>query len=116
MFNNVSRGVVFAQGPEFQEICNRAPDPKPDFCNNPNSGKDPLTGKDGIITKATQTMVYLVGVLSVIMIMIAGIRFVMSNGDPAGVKGARDALLYAVIGIIIGFSAQLLVWFVLRRL
>lgn len=108
-------GNVVAIGPEYQEVCDRASGEKPSFCDS-DSTKDPLTGPGGIITKGTQALVYLVGVVSVIMILVAGARFVMSSGDPAGVKGARDALLYAVIGIIVGFSAQMIVWFVLMRL
>ncbi len=43
--------------------------------------------------------------LSVIFIGLAGIRFIMSNGDPKAVDQARHALMYAVLGLVLSIGA-----------
>ena len=48
----------------------------------------------------------LAGILSVIFIILAGLKFVLAGGDPAKIKKARDMLLYVVIGVAILFGAQ----------
>ena len=44
--------------------------------------------------------------ISAIIIVIAGIMFVSSGGDPEKVTGARNLILYAVIGIIVAAMAK----------
>lgn len=53
------------------------------------------------------------GIIAVIMIIIAGIRYITSGGDSNAVGGAKTALIYALIGIAIAALAQVLVHFVL---
>ncbi len=43
--------------------------------------------------------------LSVIFIGLAGIRFIMSNGDPKAVDQARHALVYAILGLVLSIAA-----------
>ena len=47
----------------------------------------------------------LIGSIGVIMIIVAGILFMISAGSPEKIKTAKTALLYAIIGILIGVSA-----------
>jgi hypothetical protein len=61
-------------------------------------------------------MLYIIGVLSVIVIVFAGIRYVTSTGDSSRVKGAKDTLTYAVIGLIVAILAYAIVNFVLTNL
>lgn len=55
------------------------------------------------------------GVIAVIMIMIAGIRFVTSSGDSGSVATARNTVIYAVVGLIIIALSQIIVRFVVER-
>lgn len=43
----------------------------------------------------------LLGFLTVIMIVISGIQFILSSGNPEAAAGARGRLTYAIIGFII---------------
>lgn len=54
-----------------------------------------------------------VGVVSVIMIIIGGFRYIISNGDSNGVQGAKNTILYAIVGLVIVLFAQVIVRFVL---
>lgn len=54
-----------------------------------------------------------VGSISVIMIIIGGFRYVISNGDTNGVSAAKNTILYAIVGLVIVLFAQVIVNFVL---
>jgi len=54
------------------------------------------------------------GIAAVIMIIVAGLRYVTSGGKEEGVKSAKNGILYAVIGLVIIALAQLIVHFVLQ--
>jgi uncharacterized BrkB/YihY/UPF0761 family membrane protein len=51
----------------------------------------------------------LIGSLAVIMIIWSGILFLLSGGDPSRVKKAKDALLWAVVGIVIAILASAII-------
>ena len=57
-----------------------------------------LFGDAGIITAITNTMLFLVGALAVIMIIIGGIRYAISGGNSANVTAAKNTILYAIVG------------------
>jgi hypothetical protein len=47
------------------------------------------------------------GALAMLIIVVAGLRFVTSQGDPAAVTRSRQAVIYAVVGLVVcamGFS------------
>jgi hypothetical protein len=54
-----------------------------------------------------------VGIIAVIMIIIGGFRFVVSNGDSGKITTARNTIIYALIGLILAALAQVIVRFVL---
>jgi glucose uptake protein GlcU len=67
------------------------------------------------IRNITNTLMLVVGVISVIMIIIGGIRYTLSGGDENGVKSAKDTILYAVIGLVVSLLAYAIVNFVINR-
>lgn len=70
---------------------------------------------NGQITIITNTMLLAIGVVSVIMLIVGGFRYVLSNGNEKAVTGAKDTILYAIIGIIVALLAYAIVNFVLGR-
>lgn len=77
--------------------------------------KDPLSGSDGVIAKVTQLVVYITSVAAVIMIMIGGWAYITSGGDPQRINGAKNTILYAIIGLVVAISAQLIIKYVLQN-
>lgn len=75
-----------------------------------------ILGRDGILTKIAQAIVFITGAVSVIMIIIGGFRYVLSAGDSNATKGAKDTIMYALIGLFVAMTAQVIVSFVLQRL
>jgi hypothetical protein len=56
---------------------------------------------------------FIIGAISVIMLIIGGIRYVVSGGDSSAVTSAKNTILYAIVGIIVALLAYALVNFVL---
>lgn len=67
------------------------------------------------ITDVINILSIVVGVAAVIMIIIGGFRYIVSAGDSNSVNGAKNTILYAVIGLVIVAMAQVIVRFVVNR-
>lgn len=68
---------------------------------------------EGFIKTVVNTLLYIIAAVSVITIIIAGIRYTTSHGDAKGVQVAKDTLLYSVVGLVVAISAYAIVNFVL---
>lgn len=75
----------------------------------------PATSVDSTIHRVVNLLSVLVGIAAVIVIILAGFRYITSGGDSTKVTNAKNALLYAVIGLVLAVSAQVLVRFVLDK-
>lgn len=73
------------------------------------------TGVDAILKKIIQIFSVIVGFVAVIMIIIGGIKYITSGGDSGNISGAKNTIIYAVIGLIIVALAQVLVHYVLKN-
>jgi hypothetical protein len=82
------------------------------------SGADvkPLFGADGIFTLIINTALFVIGALSVLMLIYGGIRYTISMGDAKNVEAAKNTIMYAIIGIVIALLASAIVNFVLGAL
>lgn len=81
------------------------------------SGQDPKKNPViGAIKVAITIVAIIIGVLSVIVIIIAGFNMITSTGDPQKVAGARSAIIYALVGIGVAVFAETIVAFVLNKL
>jgi hypothetical protein len=77
--------------------------------------KGSLTGGINNVAKTITTdFSILIGVISVIMIIYAGFKYVTSGGSSDNANSARNILMYAVIGLIITVIAQLIVHLVIN--
>lgn len=75
-----------------------------------------LFGNTGVFKQVTNTILYIVGIIAVIMLIIGGIRYVISGGDSKKVTDAKNTVLYAIIGLVISFLAFAIVNFVITAL
>lgn len=57
-----------------------------------------------------------VGALSAIFIIVGGLQYVISAGDPQQTARAKNTIIYAVVGLAISVFATAIVNFVLNRL
>ena len=81
-----------------------------------SDSSSPILGPNSVLYRVIQLVTTLTGVLSVVMIIVGGFRYVVSGGDSSATKGAKDTILYAVVGLVIAIFAQTIITFVLSRL
>ena len=74
---------------------------------------DTLIGDSGLISKITSIILYLVGALSVIMLIYGGFKYATSAGDSKKVTDAKNTILYAIIGLVICLLSYAIVKWVL---
>jgi len=95
--------------------------PKSTVCTTLGSNSGCTSNANGSVTldsiiKAVITIFSaVVGVVSVIMIMVGGFRYVTSGGDANNVKSAKSTITYAIIGLVIVAFAQIIVKYVLAK-
>ena len=79
-----------------------------------NIPKDPLT--ENAFTNGLQLFFGLAAAVAVLIIAISALKLTISQGDPSGVKKARDSVIYACIGLAITLSGFAIVTFVIERI
>ena len=72
-----------------------------------------LFGQTGVFQTITNVLLFILGAISVIMIIIGGIRYVLSGGNSTAVTAAKNTILYAIVGVIVALLAYAIVNFVL---
>ena len=70
---------------------------------------------DNIIAAVLRILSVVAGIASVIMIMIAGFKYLTSGGDGGKISSAKNTLVYAIVGIIIVAFSQFIAQFVIRQ-
>jgi len=66
------------------------------------------------IQQVINVLLFIIGVVSVIMIIIGGIKYTLSNGDSSAISSAKNTILYAVIGLVVALLAYAIVNFVVK--
>jgi hypothetical protein len=67
----------------------------------------------GIFKTITNILLFIIGAISVIMLIIGGIRYTVSGGDSSAVTSAKNTILYAIVGIVVAILSYAVVNFVL---
>ncbi len=96
---------VAAQVPVFQP------------CSGVNSevcrGGGKLFGAGSVWNRILNTITFVAGAVAVLMIVIGGLRYTLSNGDQSGINNAKNTIIYAVVGLVLALMANAIVNFVL---
>lgn len=116
---------AFAIAPMLSHAAALAPsvvaDAKGDVCNGiglTSSGGgcgDSGAALNNAIRVAINLLSFAVGVAAVVMVIVAGLKFITAGGDANKITSARGSIIYALIGLVIVASAQLIVHFVLTN-
>ena len=73
---------------------------------------NPLQGVNNfaqLLTRIAEQVGLLIASLGAIMIIVAGILYLLSAGNPEKIATAKKALIYAIAGIAIGLAASAIV-------
>jgi len=92
--------------------------PQSEACDAIGSGTDCKSAQglkvDSIITRVIDLLSVIIGIVAVVMIIIAGFKYVTSAGDSNKVTSAKNTIVYAIVGLIIVALAQVIVKFVIN--
>lgn len=107
---------AFAQSPQQQINSGLCAGVNLDI-NNSNcaSGGSGTQSINKVIHTIINLLSVVVGLVAVVMIIVGGLRYITSGGSDTSVTGAKNTILYAIIGLIIVALAQILVRFVLSK-
>lgn len=83
-------------------------------CAKAEEQQTDLFGESGVFKRITDVMLFLIGAISVIMLIIGGVRYVLSGGESGKVSEAKNTILYAVIGVVVAILAYAVVNFVVN--
>ncbi len=71
---------------------------------------------DSIVRTIINTVIFVVGMVAVVMIILGGVNYATSQGDPGKVNKAKSTIMYGIIGLVICLLAFAIVNFVLQAL
>lgn len=106
----------------FDKACADAKAQTSELCQNVGQTGDQtatansLYGPDGIITRIVKIFGQVIGFVAVLMIIIGGLKYIISQGDSNNVNAAKNTILYAVIGVVVAVMSQAIVVFVLNKI
>lgn len=81
----------------------------------PANTQQASTSINSIIKTVVNIFSVVVGIVAVIMIIVGGFRYITSGGDSNNVSGAKNTIIYAIIGLVVVALAQFIVQFVLNK-
>jgi hypothetical protein cdiviTM7_00647 len=114
----IASGAMFFTAPVYAEDVITAAD------NGPVAGIDSaqgtgvptqINGDTGIVRKIINILLYVIAIISVIMLIIGGLKYVVSGGNNAKVSDAKNTILYAIIGLVVAIFAYAIIRFVVGQ-
>ncbi len=104
-FALVPASSTFALDP-LGNICSSNPDSE--VCKSKDDNANELIGT------IVNTLLFLVGALSTVMIIVGGIFYVISNGDSGKIARAKNTITYAVVGLVVAFVAFAIINWIIK--
>jgi len=77
---------------------------------------NPLTGSNGLLMKITYIIAAIAGFTAILVILISGSRYMTAGGDAKRATDARNALIGALVGLVIISFASLIIMFIVSRI
>lgn len=69
------------------------------------NGVDPGVKSDSVVASILGGVYQISAIVAVLTLVIAGIRYITSDGDPSRAQSARKGIIYSLIGLVIIGSA-----------
>lgn len=84
--------------------------------NATSAGTSTPTDANVVIKNVTNIMFFIIGALSVIMLIYGGIRYTTSGGNTNSVTAAKNTVIYSIVGLVISILAYAIVNFVVTNI
>ena len=92
----------------INDACSQAANANTTVCKSQGDSVGPL------IVSVVNVLLFVLGLAAVIVIIIAGFIYVTSSGEAAAITRAKNMILYAVVGLVVAFSAYAIINWVLK--
>jgi hypothetical protein len=89
--------------------------PNTAVCQDANSTDNPITGPKGVVMKVANILAILAGIAAVIVIVVAGFMYVTSAGDAKATGQAKNAIIFALVGVAVIVFARTIIAFVISK-
>lgn len=91
-----------------------------DVCSDngqhPGCGLPTVDASSNQVHDILQIVFAILAALSVLFIVIAGLRFITAQGNPQEISKAKSTIAYALVGLLVALLAEALVAFTLGKL
>jgi hypothetical protein len=81
-----------------------------------NDRNNSFYGRNGVLVKVANLLAIITGIAAVIMIIVGGIRYVLSSGDPSNINAAKNMIIFAIVGLVIVAAARSIIVLVINAL
>lgn len=71
---------------------------------------------EAVLSNIVDVLLFVIGIISVIMLIVGGIRYTLSNGKQDQITAAKTTITYAIVGLVIAFLAYAIVHWVIGNL
>lgn len=68
-----------------------------------------------VVKSVLQIISFILGIAGIIMVVVAGFKYITSNGDTGAVGSAKRTLIYALVGLVVAALAQFMVHYVIAH-
>ena len=82
----------------------------------PDNVPTELDGDSGVFKTVVNILLFIIGLISVIMLIWGGIRYTTSGGNANSVTAAKNTIMYAIIGLVVAIFAYAIVNWVVGEL
>ena len=84
-----------------------------EFCKQTNNSQQKVPN---LIQNIISTLLFVLGIISVIMIIVGGIQYALGGGDSNQLTRAKNTIMYAVIGLVVALLSYGIVYFIVDAL
>lgn len=99
----VNRTGIDNQSDETKKICNI------NDAENVSGSEKGLLAKNGIVKKILNLLSWITGFLAAVYVIVGGFKVITSGGDSDSVASGRKMILYALVGIAVVISSNLII-------
>lgn len=83
--------------------------------NNPLTNKPTSLGLSAVIGRIVQAILGMSGVVAAVIIIIAGLRVIFSQGNDDTISQGKQAIVWAVIGLVVAFGGYMIIDLILQQ-
>ncbi len=83
--------------------------------SNPLTGRPESLGLSSLIGRAVQAILGVSGVVAALVIIIAGLRVVFSQGSEDAIAKGKQAIIWAVLGLVVAFGGYMIIDLILQQ-